>query len=425
MNKKLTIADLVDGLCRRTKLAPEEAAPFVQEMFQLIVEALATDKLVKVRGLGTFKLLSVDDRESMNVNTGERIVIPGHDKMTFTPDTVMRDEVNKPFADFESVELNDETPLDAMLAMDEKEVAAPADEAPAPLQPEAPADEAPQTAVAEESQAVVTEEAPQPAVADEAPLAPAAEMPQAVAAEEPAQPAAKAEEAQPAAAKDEPQPVDDEPLQPVEDEQPQPVACEQPQPAEQQVSPEAEPVAQEKEAEHVKAALAQPIHEAEAPASQPEGSMPEPGIHDQADDVPAKKRSYWWLVALALLVALGLGYLGGSKCTNQPVVEQEEAEQQPAQQKAEQAAADSLAQKAEQADEAQQWPQVEGGEFLIVGEIGKDTMTVGKNLLRISKRHYGSDKYVDYICVMNGIANPDIVPLNMELKLPKLKRKQQ
>lgn len=67
-------------------------------MFELIEEALVTEKYVKVKGLGTFKLTEVESRESVNVNTGERIEIQGHTKISFTPDSSMKDLINKPFA---------------------------------------------------------------------------------------------------------------------------------------------------------------------------------------------------------------------------------------------------------------------------------------------------------------------------------------
>jgi len=86
MITKAKIEDLADAVAKRTQVAPEEALNFVTEMFNLIAEALGTEKLVKVRGIGTFKLLMVDDRESVDVNTGRRIVIPGHNKISFTPE---------------------------------------------------------------------------------------------------------------------------------------------------------------------------------------------------------------------------------------------------------------------------------------------------------------------------------------------------
>ena len=84
-----------------------DAQHFITELFSLLGEALRNDRMVKVKGLGTFKVIDVKDRESIDVNTGERIVIEGRGKITFTPDTVIKDLVNKPFAQFETVVLND------------------------------------------------------------------------------------------------------------------------------------------------------------------------------------------------------------------------------------------------------------------------------------------------------------------------------
>ena len=88
-------------------LSRKEATLFVNMMFDLIREALERDKTVKVKGLGTFKIIDVESRESVNVNTGERVLIEGHNKITFTPDALMKELVNKPFSQFETVVLND------------------------------------------------------------------------------------------------------------------------------------------------------------------------------------------------------------------------------------------------------------------------------------------------------------------------------
>lgn len=85
----------------------KDAETFVTALFDIVGEGLNTDKQVKVKGLGTFKVIDVKDRESVDVNTGERIVIEGRSKITFTPDSVIKELVNKPFAQFETVVLND------------------------------------------------------------------------------------------------------------------------------------------------------------------------------------------------------------------------------------------------------------------------------------------------------------------------------
>lgn len=99
--------DLAAALTEKHGLAKADAEAFVSAMFTLINEALASERAVKVKGLGTFKVISVAARKSVDVNTGAPIVIDGRDKISFTPDSSLRDEVNKPFAQFETVVVND------------------------------------------------------------------------------------------------------------------------------------------------------------------------------------------------------------------------------------------------------------------------------------------------------------------------------
>ena len=117
MNEKITLQDLVELLSEKNNMTKKSADALFRAMFDLIEEALVNEKYVKIKGLGTFKLTEVDSRESMNVNTGERIEIQGHTKISFAPDPSMKDLINKPFSHFETVLLNDgveleDTPFD-------------------------------------------------------------------------------------------------------------------------------------------------------------------------------------------------------------------------------------------------------------------------------------------------------------------------
>ena len=104
---KFTVQQLADILIRRNRLSENEAQAFVCAIFDVIKEGLEADRQVKIKGFGTFKIIDVDPRESVNVNTGERVLIGGHQKITFTPDSVMKEMVNRPFSQFETVILND------------------------------------------------------------------------------------------------------------------------------------------------------------------------------------------------------------------------------------------------------------------------------------------------------------------------------
>lgn len=102
------ISEISAELCSRYGLSPDEAMAFVKSMFDVVDEQLQTsDKSVKIKGLGTFKLTSVGSRASVDVNTGERIMIEGRNKISFTPEVLLRDRVNRPFSKFETVVLNE------------------------------------------------------------------------------------------------------------------------------------------------------------------------------------------------------------------------------------------------------------------------------------------------------------------------------
>lgn len=120
MDNKLGLQDLASAFAERYGMDAKSSAAFVKTVFEIVEEYVAKDKLVKIKGFGTFKLINVSDRESVNVNTGERIVIAGHSKLTFTPDSALKDAVNRPFADFETTPLNEATPIEAMERMPEE-----------------------------------------------------------------------------------------------------------------------------------------------------------------------------------------------------------------------------------------------------------------------------------------------------------------
>ena len=108
------ISSLAHQLADKHLMGEKAAEGFIKSFFSVLMDGLHQDKAVKVRGLGTFKVTRVAPRESVDVNTGERIVIEGRDKITFTPDATLRDWVNRPFAQFETVTVNDDVDFDAV-----------------------------------------------------------------------------------------------------------------------------------------------------------------------------------------------------------------------------------------------------------------------------------------------------------------------
>ena len=119
-------------LAEKNNMTISEAEAFIKQMFDVANGVMQADKQLKIRWLGTFKVTFVKDRESVDVNTGERIIIGGRDKITFTPDNILKEIVNKPFAQFETVVVNDGvdfSEIDRKFAFEAKEeVSAPSDE---------------------------------------------------------------------------------------------------------------------------------------------------------------------------------------------------------------------------------------------------------------------------------------------------------
>ena len=120
MKKKLSLQDFAEILAQREDIDRKAADAFARSFFDIIEQGLQTDKFVKIKGFGTFKLVAVSERESVNINTGERFQISGHTKVSFTPDSTMKELVNRPFAHFEAVDLNDDTDTKEFEVIDEE-----------------------------------------------------------------------------------------------------------------------------------------------------------------------------------------------------------------------------------------------------------------------------------------------------------------
>lgn len=185
MNNRLSIQDLALILSEQTGKSTEEALRFLQEFIAVVSEGVYNDKLVKVKGLGTFKIIRVEERASVSVNSGERFVIPSHYKFTFTPDKELKELVNKPFSLFDTVELNEEVDFSDVDVSAETSVAEDAaDDSSEEILPDGipeQAVESPQTPEPEEEKA---EDVPAPPVAVEQP----AEDPPAAPEKKPKQP---------------------------------------------------------------------------------------------------------------------------------------------------------------------------------------------------------------------------------------------
>lgn len=206
MGNKINLQQLAKTLAQKKNLSQRDAEAFLKEFFDSIIQNFTTDKLVKIKGLGTFKLIEVLDRESVNVNTGERFTIPGHSKLSFTPETALKDLINKPFADFQTVVINEGTSIEEMERV-------PQEETEAEPSPEEETTEVPET---EPSPVQAFTPVPEPATIQEAETEP---VPESATTQE-AEPEPVPEPAAPQEAKSEPvpeqrsEPVDKKPAKP-------------------------------------------------------------------------------------------------------------------------------------------------------------------------------------------------------------------
>ena len=140
MEGKVLLQDLAQSLAAKRNAQRKDVEAFMKAFFETIREGILQDKIVKIKGLGTFKMIDVQDRESINVNTGERIMIPGHSKISFTPDNELKDQVNKPFALFQTVIINEGTSLEDMERVDSLQLTGDSsgDSSEEPVAPEVP-----------------------------------------------------------------------------------------------------------------------------------------------------------------------------------------------------------------------------------------------------------------------------------------------
>ena len=414
---KIAIQDVASKLIVQNGLSKKEATRFANKMFDLIREALEEEKTVKVKGLGTFKIIDVDSRESVNVNTGERVLIEGHNKITFTPDALMKELVNKPFSQFETIVLND--------GVDFKD---PSEEE---LEQE--------TLEAEESEGENDNMPLVDFVSEEKPVEPekpaSSEMP--IVEPEPLLKPVSVVESEPSV---EPEPVVE--LEPVVEPEP---------------SVEQEPVV-----EPEPAADPEPIAEPETAEEEDDTEFTEDG-----EEQPADRKWILWL--LACLLALVAGYLLGSylplqslteskesvspKVENTEVKKASEVKQKPEVKKVPEAEKPEIQKEPETPKEPEankqpetpkqpevkapaeektpeavldkyeaKDPRVKNGAYRIVGTDFVEKVREGDNLKRISKRTLGEGMEC-YIEVYNDLKATSELKKGQEIKIPKVEWK--
>ena len=299
--ERISIQEIANILTLKSGLKKKDAERFATTLFDVVKDGLESERLVKIKGLGTFKVVDVEARESINVNTGERIRIEGHTKVSFTPDNALRDRVNRPFAGFETTIINDATPQQDMESMDIPETVS------RPLQPK-------DDVKKDESQAkeVIINE--------------------------------KTESLQ----------------------------------------------------------SSSPVME------QPKATVQQTG----------GGKLWRWVIALLLLAVIAVAayyFLSSSTKDNTP-------EEQPVEQEQVEVPQPKVTEPTPE-ELAKNYPQVEGGDYWIVGEVCVHEMQVGEGLLKIARKELGNSDLMEYIVVFNDIKNPDIIPPGAQIHIPRMVRK--
>lgn len=443
MNNKVTFPELVEQVAQYANTSKRMSELFLKELFATISQSLIDGESVKVKGIGTFKLTEVSPRKSVDVNTGEEIEIPGHKKLSFAPDKDMAEAINQPFMHFETEILDDDVTDDQLAAIDAGEPT------------EAPAEAAPAEAAPAEEETTATE-------------APAAEAP--VAAEEevvmPPVFVAPVEEPEPEAEA----PVEPSEEVPAEEEAPAEVPVQEPadEPEEEAVSEEEAEIEEEAEPESVTevepSAVAEPedeVEDAEAegePDAEAEGEMVSEELADERVGQEIDKRritrrslleGFVVGVVTTLIVTLfayRLYLMKGYEATpadEEPFVEHvstdsvatpeqalaensTEADADKQKTAEEQKKADEEKKKAEEekkkAEEEKQKTEAAKPTTASVAAGTTDTIKPGTNLYRMSRKHYGSDKFWVYIYEENKAKypNPNTIPVGAVLHIPQL-----
>lgn len=431
MNNKVTFPELVEQVAQYANTSKRMSELFLKELFATISQSLIDGESVKVKGIGTFKLTEVSPRKSVDVNTGEEIEIPGHKKLSFAPDKDMAEAINQPFMHFETEILDDDVTDDQLAAID----AGVPTEAPAA---DTPAEEETDDTAAAEAPVAAEEEVVMPPVF----VAPV---------EEP-----EAEEAEAEA------PVEPSEEVPAEEETPSEVPAQEPadEPEEEAVSEEESEIEEEAEPE----AVAEPEDEAEVaeaegdPESETEmvsEELADERVGQEIDKRRITRRSllegFVVGVVTTLIVTLFAyrlylmkGYEAtpadeepftehvatDSVATPEQALAENSTEADADKQKAaeEQKKADEEKKKAEEekkkAEEEKQKAEAAKPTTANVAAGTTDTIKPGTNLYRMSRKHYGSDKFWVYIYEENKAKypNPNTIPVGAVLHIPQLEK---
>lgn len=475
MSGRALLQDLIVGVAKRANISEQEAETFVRMVFTVISDSLADEKIIKIRNLGTFKLVEIDDRESVDPNTGVLTRVKGYKKIVFTPDNALKDLINKPFAQFETVVLNDNTDLSEMergadtsslideedddeaLAMEENSEELPEENN---LMDEESQEEISDTTSLGENEVAVSNET----VKNDSEML-----------EEESDTGKTEENITDELAEDERSAVyassDEENVQPVDDEDAESLHSENDVASSNNIEYQHADYQkiQEQKVEELNVTTQTVEHQ-----TIEHQSIVHQGKEENGNQSRSMRLSLGGMIALFvfILVLMAGSYLAGyyrvlCPCTFLPETESysetlvltEEKDSVsavcPVPKSEQYAPADTVAEKqmnqsakkatapaseqtqasketvakskedslAQLRKKSTQYPQVRNGSYLIVGVKSVHTLKRGESLLRLAQKNYGSRDFVQYIVELNQIKDPDLVQIGKEIKLPELIKK--
>lgn len=437
MNNKVTFPELVEQVAQYANTSKRMSELFLKELFATISQSLIDGESVKVKGIGTFKLTEVSPRKSVDVNTGEEIEIPGHKKLSFAPDKDMAEAINQPFMHFETEILDDDVTDDQLAAID------------AGVPTEAPAADTPAEEEADDTAAAEAPTAEAPVAAEEEVVMPPVFV---APVEEHESEEAEAEAEAPVELSDDAPAEEEAPA-----EMPAQEPADEPEDAvteeETEIEEEVEPVAVAEPEDEAEDAEAEGETEAESEMVSEE--LADERVGQEIDKRRITRRSllegFVVGVVTTLIVTLFAyrlylmkGYEAtpadeepftehvstDSVATPEQALAENSTEADADKQKAaeEQKKADEDKQKAEEekkkAEEEKQKAEAAKSTTANVAAGTTDTIKPGTNLYRMSRKHYGSDKFWVYIYEENKAKypNPNTIPVGAVLHIPQLEK---
>ncbi|MBR1387907.1 MAG: HU family DNA-binding protein [Alloprevotella sp.] len=365
MKQRITPQQLVSALSQSENITKKKAEAFLRAFFDVVETGLRADKTVKVKNFGTFKVTEVSERESVNIQTGERIQIDSHSKVSFTPDASLKEQVNKPFSQFQTVVLSDDVDED-LLAKEAAKLGLMAESQPEPVEPEPVA------------------------VSDPAPLVDVQTTP-----------------TEPVVAVEEPEaevlPVADEP---VESED---VAAE---PAD----------SEETAADHTYRLISE-----EDETNEPELNNEEYEYEDMKPIQSMSRLGIATTLIIAALCLIGTYVAGYYDVLHLNLPKKELTTQNKQEAKPVEAQKKDVQNPEPQTltneQKASKYEQIPNDEFIIIGELEPHVMKSGEGLYMLAKKVYGDKAFARHIIFFNQIKNPDNVPVGTTLRMPELRKK--